>query len=88
MGIFNKRMGSKGVRKMKVWIAVEYEPYEGGDVEGVFTSKIKAVEFVYSKMRGEIKVQEYIQDNIMERPTIFLKSDKELMQWKIEEWEI
>jgi len=75
---------------MKVWTAVEYEPYEGGDVEGVFNSKSNALEFVFSKLKGEIKINEYKQDkdNILDRPTIFLQSDKEFMKWKIEEWEI
>ena len=72
---------------MKVYVAVEYEPYEGGDVEGVFDDKEKAIEFVCSKLKGDIKRQDYEKDDIIDRPTIYLWSDQ-LLKWKIEEWEV
>ena len=75
---------------MKVWTAVEYEPSEGGDVEGIFVTKEKAIEFACSKLRGTIKRQDYDKDEngILDRSTTYLQSDKEFMKWKIEEWEI
>jgi len=76
-----------------VWIAIEYEPHEGGDVEGVFASKDKAIEFVKSRFRYPDKIESVEEQKadppMFDRFTVFIKSPNvEWTHWKIEEWSI
>lgn len=71
-----------------VWVAVEYEPHEGGDVEGVFRDKDKAVAFVKSKLDEFVEMSEEPKSQYFDRPTVFLSSPRIFDKWKIEEWDI